>query len=268
MVKGNAGNKVRTIVCQGCGTEVTRRMPPHRRYCSAECYRNSPKPQRKTGTMLSCEWCSASFYVPRSRIGARFCSNTCQASWQGRNKTEHNCLICGREFRWSPSRSKACNITYCSLSCRDADPERKVMLLRMNIRQQERRVTSCERAGYSILDALGVSYRRQATFASKFCVDALIPDALLIVQFDGDYWHDRKGVSGEPRILRRVALDHSQDAYIRTCGWRVVRFWESDLKRHPERCKEILIQHLSLLPGVPGERTSGLLPKDQVASVV
>lgn len=114
----------------------------------------------------------------------------------------------------------------------------------MNAVQLLRRVTSAERAGYRILDDLGVRYEPQAVFAGKFCVDALVPDHQLVVQIDGDYWHDRKGNSTEPRILRRVALDHSQDAYMRACGWSVLRLWESDLKRDPAACADSIRRHL------------------------
>ena len=61
----------------------------------------------------------------------------------------------------------------------------------------------------------------------------MIPSARLVVQFDGDHWHDRNGTSNEARIRRRVALDRSQDRYVRACGWEVVRLWESDLRADP-----------------------------------
>lgn len=86
-----------------------------------------------------------------------------------------------------------------------------------------------------MLDDLGVPYMRQVAFA-RFTPDAVVPTCRLVVQFDGDYWHDRAGESLEPRVLKRVALDASQDAYIRACGWEVVRFWESDLKTDLAGC--------------------------------
>lgn len=106
----------------------------------------------------------------------------------------------------------------------------------MNEGQQARKMTGAERAGYALLDRLGVDYERQASFRGKFTPDAMIPDAKVVVQFDGDYWHDRAGTSTEPRIVKRVNLDRSQDAYARACGWQVVRLWESDLKRDPDGC--------------------------------
>ena len=249
MAKGAAGNKIRTIMCEGCGVIVTRRMRPGARYCGLPCYRSAPRPQRKTGEDRTCGTCGASFYVAANRVAkgeGQFCSTACHDMHQGRAKTEHTCKTCGGVFRWSPSRSASGNytITYCSPPCRDADPDRRAQLLAMNETLQARRTTRAEVAGYALLDALGVDYQRQATFNGKFTPDALIPDARLIVQFDGDYWHDRKGTSTEPRILRRVALDRSQDAYARACGWQVVRLWESDLRNDPDGCAEQVRQHL------------------------
>lgn len=241
MAKGRAGYKVRTFTCDGCGVEVVKRCPPGSRYCSQTCYRSSPHPERRTGEDRACERCGAAFYVTANRIAkgeGRYCSLGCHNAAQGEGKTEHTCKTCGGAFRWSLSRSTsgAYRITYCSLACRDADPERRAMLLEMNTRQQLGRTTNAERLGYALLDGLGVEYLRQPTFGGKFTPDAAIPAARLVVQFDGDYWHDRKGTSSEARIRRRVALDGSQDRYVRACGWEVVRLWESDLQADPEGC--------------------------------
>jgi len=241
MAEGQAGYKVRTFTCDGCGVEVTKRCPPRSRYCTLDCYRSSPRPERRTGEDRTCERCGVSFYIPAGRVAkgeGRYCSLGCHNADQGAGKTEHTCKTCGGTFRWSPSRSAsgAHRITYCSLPCRDADPERRAMLLEMNTRQQLGRTTKAERLGYALLDGLGVEHLRQATFGGKFTPDAVIPSARLVVQFDGDYWHDRKGTSNETRIRRRVALDRSQDRYVRACGWEVVRLWESDLRADPEGC--------------------------------
>lgn len=257
MGKQGTEYKVRTITCQACGVELTKRMPAGRRFCSLTCYRAAPKPDRLTGVSRPCGQCGTTFYVPKSRADtARFCSIACHDEMQGRHKTSHVCKVCGKTFRWSPSRSTSGNyrITYCSLVCRDADPDRVAMLLAMNERQQSGRMTSAERDGYALLDRLGVEYGRQVAFAGKFIPDAVVPSARLVVQFDGDYWHDRKGTSTETRIRRRVERDRSQDAYVRACGWDVVRLWASDLRDNPEGCMALISQGLHRPLGVPPAR--------------
>ena len=241
MAKGTNGYKMRTITCASCGETVTGHLPPRRKYCSIECYHKSPKPERRTGEVRACARCGASFYAKRASIekgGGKFCSLACHNANQGRNKTAHTCKICGETFHWSPSRSASGNyrITYCSLACRDADPERREMLVAMQAIQQLGKMTRAEADGYALLDSMGVEYLRQTPFAMKFTPDAVIPSARLVVQFDGDYWHDRKGTSAEARIMRRVALDKSQDRCIRACGWEVVRLWESELRDELDTC--------------------------------
>lgn len=237
--------RLRTFTCTGCGREVTKRCTPNANYCSLPCYRTSPRPARRTGESRSCLRCGSTFYVAANRIAKGqgvYCSHSCHNEQQGVRKTEHVCKMCGETFRWSPSRSAsgAYRITYCSLPCRDADPERRAMLLEMNTQQQHGRATSAERRGYALLDELGLDYIKQPLFGGKFTPDAAIPAARLVVQFDGDYWHDRAGTSKERRIRRRVSLDRSQDRYVRASGWEVARLWASDLQDDPKACAQVI----------------------------
>lgn len=249
MAKGLEGYKIRTITCAGCGKTVIRHARPGQKFCSHACYRAAPRPGRRTGEDRACAHCGAAFYVPKSRIAVgqgSFCSLACHNADQGRGRLSYTCRICAVPFTWSPSRIAQANPTYCSIACRDRDPERHAQLIAMNAMQQLRQTNKVEAAGYALLDALGIEYEPQKPFMGKFTPDATIEHAQLVVQFDGDYWHDRKGVSTEVRIRRRVALDRSQDAYIRACGWQVVRLWASDLSTNPEGCAEKIRQHLCL----------------------
>lgn len=103
----------------------------------------------------------------------------------------------------------------------------------MNQAQQDRRRTQPELIGYALLEELGVSFEPQFMVDGKFCVDAYLPDAKIAVQFDGDYWHGHPSrfTSLDARQQKRVNLDRSQDAYMHKHGLKVLRFWESDLKR-------------------------------------
>lgn len=247
MAKGREGYKVRTIQCIVCGEERTDHLPPSQEHCSRECARVTAATKRRKGEDIPCHWCGTETYICRSRIegsdsGRFFCSQDCQIAWQGRNKTEHTCKTCGDTFRWSPSRSKSYNITYCSLECRDADPARNEMLRRMCVEQQEVSPTSIERIGYGILDDLGIDYERQARIGGKFTVDAMIPAHDVAVEFDGDYWHGHldKYNPEDERQQKRMRLDRSQTAYMEACGYTVLRFWGSTLREHPERVRHRL----------------------------
>lgn len=229
--KGAASRSGRS--CEACGSPILRHGPGGKRFCSLACAGKV----RRSGADVACESCGQRFYVEANRLAsARFCSVTCQNAWQGRAKTVHTCKVCRGEFRLSPCFVTYRTPIYCTVACRNADPDHKARLLAMNTLQQAGRITRAEAAGYALLDLLGVEYEPQQIFNGKFTPDATVQGARLVVQFDGDYWHDRKGTSTEKRIRHRVALDRSQDAYVRACGWRVLRLWESDLRNDPEGC--------------------------------
>jgi very-short-patch-repair endonuclease len=249
-MKGEQGYKVRTITCVNCGKSVTGHLRPDQRYCSLECYRMGKRPMRKTGETHTCAVCGVEVYISRYRLGQPlyFCGIEHANEWQGRNKTNHICKICSKAFRWSPSRHKANNITYCSLACRNADPARREMLIAMNAVQQRLHTNNVERAGYALLDALGVAYEPQCVIGGKFCVDAFVPSHGLVIQWDGDYWHGNPTHFPEPdaRQRHRMRLDRSQDAYMAACGYRVVRVWASDLERASGQVAERLRAALAL----------------------
>ena len=81
----------------------------------------------------------------------------------------------------------------------------------------------------------GIAFQPQILVCNKFLVDALLKDAPVIVQIDGDYWHGKpeKYPNPDRRQRKRMALDKSQDAYLAKCGFRVVRVWGSELQHDP-----------------------------------
>ena len=82
-----------------------------------------------------------------------------------------------------------------------------------------------ELAGREILDAMYLDYEEQVLLAGRVRVDAYIPKAMLAIQWDGDYWH---------RIPKRVSIDAEQNSRLVHHGYRVARFWETDVHKRPE----------------------------------
>ena len=183
LCKSDSSN-ARVTACEMCGTDFKIWGQRPRKFCSRKCKgiasriplkpcavcgkffkprfgsRNQPTCSRECGARLRCDGvelhcrqCKASFYVPKCRVeSALFCSKECADNWQSRHKTIHKCIICGRQFQWSPSRSKNNNIKYCSPRCRDADPDRRNQLIQMTLLQQTHKgPTSIERIGYALL---------------------------------------------------------------------------------------------------------------------
>jgi len=76
----------------------------------------------------------------------------------------------------------------------------------------------------------------------------------VVVFLDGDFWHGHqwrlrrlpslslqfKGSPNRAYWIRKIAGNVERDARVtralRKLGWSVVRVWESDLKKNPERC--------------------------------
>ena len=239
--------KLRSFNCSGCGVFIEKRCPAGSHFCTLECYRASKRPQRLTGQSVRCGSCDTEFYVSSAQIKVvNFCSVVCHNAHQSRNKTIHNCKICDGEFRWSPSRSKAQNPTYCSIKCRNLCSDWKLnAVIAGNLKQQHMKSpSSLEVAGYALLDSMGVAHERQVLIAEKFTVDTVVSGKLIIIQWDGDYWHGYRAANDntplQPRQEKRARLDRSQDAYMAKCGYMVLRFWEHEVKHQLENVRETI----------------------------
>lgn len=246
MTKGKNGYKVRTITCVSCGVVVTDHMSAKQKYCSLECYRTNKRPTRLTGEEIACEVCGKLSYISGKRLKTTknfFCSPEHANEWQGRNKDEYICKTCSNPFRRSPSNKNHTTPTYCSVACRDADPDHVARLIGLNADQAKGKTNKLELAGYAILDGLGIPYRRQELLFGKFCVDAFYPNSKIVIQFDGDYWHGNplKFPQPDKRQARRMWMDRSQDAYLKKAGCTVLRFWETDVKSNPQSAAATIV---------------------------
>ena len=251
--KCHSGSRFCGVKCKG----IASRLPKN--FC-AVC-RKHFQPKCGRGEQPCCSRACGAKYRYRSRVSVeknceacgkrvegqntKYCSNGCFLQvWRGRNKTQYVCKICKRKVKGYPSRIRV----YCSQVCRDKDPTRRAQLLAMNTKQQQLHESKLETTGYALLDELGIEYLRQHLLADKFCVDAFVPNAALIIQFDGDYWHGHPEYFPAPdaRQLRRMRLDLSQNAYLSKCGYNILRVWESTMHKNRECVKASLLPLLAL----------------------
>ncbi len=97
--------------------------------------------------------------------------------------------------------------------------------------------TKPERIMARLLDELGVEYKEQVWLLGRFCVDFLLPRHKLVIEADGDYWHNYPD---------GLDFDKDRDKAITTRkGMDVMRFWEHDLERQPQKVKEELSRVLA-----------------------
>jgi len=219
--------KIRKFKCLGCGEFVEKRRASNKtNYCSLECYRKSSRPKCKTGKIFKCKWCDKDVYKAKSLQSSNmFCSNECANKWQGRNKLEFICKICGKKFRWSKSRITQSNPTYCSMKCRNNDKEHMINcgIQSTLIQQKKRGLNKLELKGREILKYLGLEFNEQVLMFNKFLVDVLLKDKKIIIQWDGEYWHNKP---------KRKQLDISQDAYMKKCGYKILRITDVQIKNN------------------------------------
>lgn len=251
MVKSSKSGKeyaFRAINCPVCFQAVSGRFSPQRIYCSLKCSHVGIAKKRRNGLDTHCLICGLDVHIPSHRVkeGRKyFCGQDHANEYQARNKIIYKCKICQKSFKKSKSFSLLGEVKYCSIKCRNEDPDFKTRLVQQNLKLQEGNSTRLEIKGYQLIEETGVYYKKQVLICNKFCVDAFIPSHNLVIQFDGDYWHGKPSTYSklDARQKKRVDLDKSQDAYMRKCGYKIFRIWESDINK--PSVKDSLLELLS-----------------------
>jgi len=190
---------------------------------------------RKNGENKPCDNCGVSIYLPKSRLKRAkntFCSKDCYDKHQSRNKIVFDCKICGEKFSLSKGEvekatKRGHKKLYCSLVCRNNDKHRMTEKAQaMNeVQRNKTGPNKLELAGrHWLTESLGfikdVDFKEQVLMFDKFCVDVAFVNIKLIVQFDGEYWHQKP---------KRKKLDESQDAYLNKCGYTVFRVTDKEM---------------------------------------
>ena len=84
--------------------------------------------------------------------------------------------------------------------------------------------------------------------------DIVITKFKLAVFCDGDFWHgkvferydvDTNAVYWHEKIKRNVERDLENTIELRDHGWKVLRFWETDIKHDLEQCVQIILQAIN-----------------------
>ena len=94
------------------------------------------------------------------------------------------------------------------------------------------------------LRRLGLRFRKNET-ALPGKPDMVFWDARVAVFCDGDFWHGRywadlkvklrKGANGtywHAKIASNIRRDRKDSALLKKSGWRVIRFWETAIRRN------------------------------------
>lgn len=95
-----------------------------------------------------------------------------------------------------------------------------------------RKPTSLETAVMAILDSLGVKYEHNFKIGPYF-VDIFIVSHNLVIECDGEYWHNLPG---------RAGIDKRRDTILSKMGYKIIRIPEIDIK---SGCEPIITLALS-----------------------
>jgi len=89
-----------------------------------------------------------------------------------------------------------------------------------------------------------IDFIHQYKFRDKFMCDFCFPNKKVIIEVDGDFWHANPNKYAEGNKLHKhqikgIKRDRSKNAYISKVdngSWRLLRFWESDIKENVIGC--------------------------------
>ncbi len=126
--------------------------------------------------------------------------------------------------------------------------------------QKRRQNTSIEKIIEILLIENGIAYLKQFKIFytnNKYKMyDFYIPQSKILIEADGDYWHGNPSRYTTLSVVQqnRVYLDRSQDAYLKTCGFYEIRFWENEIWNKYAHCAKRLQDLLVSITKTTGEK--------------
>ena len=94
-----------------------------------------------------------------------------------------------------------------------------------------------EKVFFDALSKAGIASIPQYRF-DQYKLDLAIPDAMLNVEIDGEYWH--RNLDGS-----RVLSDLKRDTHLFSRGWHIKRFWVYELQSDLDRCVREIEEYIS-----------------------
>jgi len=185
------------IICNGCGKEFfVTPSHSHTKFCNKKCSHEYRMVER------TCEWCGKKFSVKLSRVrkgGGKFCSRNCYSRWQGSDE----------------GRKKMRETILESYASGGRKPNRHFN-------------TSIEVDMENELKKIGLNYTPQYYIKGTGFVDFFLSDYNVIIECDGDYWHNL-----EEQKKKDVSRDFNAEFLHQ---YPTLRFWEHEIKESPKEC--------------------------------
>ena len=152
-------------------------------------------------------------------------------NWKG-GKTKRICKECGKEFKIHPSAIKRGGGIFCSPKCFFQSEEyREQMREAIKHRKFPKHHTKPEQIFKEICKKYDLPFKY--TGDNSFWIHNINPDFIecngkkIVVEIFGDYWHSPLL---NPKLREDRTLPHRKKT-LKQYGWKLIVFWESDLKR-------------------------------------
>lgn len=108
----------------------------------------------------------------------------------------------------------------------------------------------------------GIRYRKNYKILN-YHPDIVITKYKIVIFCDGDFWHGKnystKKISTnkaywDNKIKRNIERDFESVIALRDLGWKVFRFWESDIKNNIDDCVRKIVYEIKLLQRLKVEK--------------
>jgi len=194
---------------------------------------------RRSQEAIKCLLLESGIKVKNAEEQRRFLRKIGVGKW--RKKILKPCKICGKPFY--PKLNKR----YCSVKCEFNDQERINQMRSMALKQftegkTPKADTSIEKRLKGLLEELGVPFKHQYVFG-YWSYDFFVKPNILI-EVDGDYWHANPSTFKQLNNtqIKNLQNDKRKTDYASARGYKLVRFWESDIKGNIEGVKKKLLE--------------------------
>jgi len=94
---------------------------------------------------------------------------------------------------------------------------------------------------FSTLDNLNIQYEKHYNTLGK--PDVAFPDKKIAVFINGEFWHGKRfkiekkfyQKFWQDKIRKNIIRDRKNYKHLNENGWKVIKIWDKDLKKNPEK---------------------------------
>lgn len=180
--------------------------------------------------LFVCEECGKEEYFKESlAIRKRFCSHECREMFFTRKYTK-TCKFCETVFVAEKLKQ-----IYCSRQCVNDANEYQF---------RKNNPTNLEEIGNGLLTVLGFNYKTQYKI-DKYYADVYIEEYNLVIEWFGDYWHmNPNKFDADERAIKIHSRDSKRILKLKSLGYNVLYFWESDVYTNLKFVKKTLFDEI------------------------